>query len=193
VVVGEDENVENINFALARGGVITGKVTDADGRPVIQQQVFIFLAADFEQRRGEQLSPQLFAVGGAPTDDRGIYRVFGLMPGRYKVAAGRSENTFSGSISTGRLNYTQVFHPDATDQHGGFGKIELPLRRKFRCLSLEPENRHCWPSPRPATGTRQGARPRARDRHDMPELDGPGKWLGEQETAGLQCRHQHEA
>src|SRR5690349_21880836 len=66
--------------------------------------------------------------------------------------------------------------PHATDQHRGFGKIELPLRRKFRCLSLEPVNRHCWPSPRPATGTRQGARPRARDRHDMPELDGPGKW-----------------
>jgi len=116
VVVGEDENVENINFALARGGVITGKVTDADGRPVIQQQVFIFLAADFEQRRGEQLSPQLFAVGGAPTDDRGIYRVFGLMPGRYKVAAGRGETTYSGGVSSGRSSYTQVFYPDATDQ-----------------------------------------------------------------------------
>src|SRR6185369_14806665 len=42
VLVGEDENIENINFVLVRGGVITGKVTDADGRPVIQQQVNIF-------------------------------------------------------------------------------------------------------------------------------------------------------
>ncbi|HEX7773124.1 MAG TPA: carboxypeptidase-like regulatory domain-containing protein, partial [Pyrinomonadaceae bacterium] len=33
VLVGEDEDVENINFALVRGGVITGRVTDADGRP----------------------------------------------------------------------------------------------------------------------------------------------------------------
>src|SRR5262249_54305471 len=32
-----------------------------------------------------------------------------------------------------------------------------------------------------------------RDRHDMPEPDRPGKWLGEQETAGLQCHHQYEA
>ncbi len=39
VLVGEDENVEGINFALVRGGVITGRVTDADGRPVIEQQV----------------------------------------------------------------------------------------------------------------------------------------------------------
>src|SRR3569832_1712263 len=28
VLVGEDENVENINFTLVRGGVITGRVTD---------------------------------------------------------------------------------------------------------------------------------------------------------------------
>ena len=42
VVVGEDENVEGINFSLVRGGVITGKVTDADGRPVILQQVNFF-------------------------------------------------------------------------------------------------------------------------------------------------------
>jgi protocatechuate 3,4-dioxygenase beta subunit len=116
VLVGEDENVENINFALARGGVITGKVTDADGRPVIQQQVYIYLAADFEQRRGQQLSPQYFAVASAFTDDRGIYRVFGLMPGRYNVAAGRGDTTFSGQVSPGRSRYTQVFHPDATDQ-----------------------------------------------------------------------------
>src|SRR5690242_199061 len=28
VVVNEDENIENVNFSLVRGGVITGKVTD---------------------------------------------------------------------------------------------------------------------------------------------------------------------
>src|SRR5689334_10750394 len=44
VVVNEDENIENINFSLIRGGVITGKVTDADGRPVIQTTVNIFRA-----------------------------------------------------------------------------------------------------------------------------------------------------
>lgn len=52
VLVGEDENVENINFTLVRGGVITGKVTDADGHPVIQQQVSIYRDADFQRQRG---------------------------------------------------------------------------------------------------------------------------------------------
>ncbi|HEU4833330.1 MAG TPA: carboxypeptidase-like regulatory domain-containing protein [Pyrinomonadaceae bacterium] len=113
VLVGEDENVENINFALVRGGVITGKVTDADGRPVIQQQVNIFRVEMFEQ---QQQSPQrqIFAAGGGQTDDRGIYRVFGLLPGRYKVGAGRSEDAFNPGFGS-RSTYKQVFHPDAPD------------------------------------------------------------------------------
>lgn len=116
VLIGEDENVENINFTLVRGGVITGRVTDADGRPVIQQQVFIYRAETLEQRRGQPIQPQVFASSSTATDDRGVYRAFGLMPGRYKVAAGRGESTFSGQIGAGRLSYTQVFHPDADDQ-----------------------------------------------------------------------------
>src|SRR5882724_3169428 len=39
VVMGEGERVEDLNFSLVRGGVITGKITDADGRALIQQQV----------------------------------------------------------------------------------------------------------------------------------------------------------
>src|SRR6185295_10397734 len=54
VIVGEGENVESINFVLVRGGVITGRVTDADGRPVIQQQVNIFRAETVEQQQGQQ-------------------------------------------------------------------------------------------------------------------------------------------
>ena len=113
VLIGEDEKVENIDFALVRGGVITGRVTDADGRPVIAQQVYIYRAGDFESQRGQQ--SQVFPLSSGPTDDRGIYRVFGLVPGKYKVAAGRSENVFTNAIAAGRSSYTQVFHPDATD------------------------------------------------------------------------------
>ena len=117
VLVGEDENVENINFALVRGGVITGRVTDADGRPVIQQQVNIFRAEVFEQQQqGPQPRP-IFPSNGVQTDDRGIYRVFGLMPGRYKVSVGRSDDVFNQSFSSvPRSTYKQVFHPDVSDQ-----------------------------------------------------------------------------
>lgn len=113
VLVGEDENVENLNFALVRGGVITGRITDADGRPVIQHQVNIYTASAFDQTKGPPRPT--FPASGAQTDDRGIYRVYGLTPGTYKVAAGRSEDGFSAAYGPTRSTYKQVFHPDATE------------------------------------------------------------------------------
>ena len=113
VLVGEDENVEGINFALVRGGVISGRVTDAEGRPVVEQQVNIYSTDMFEKQFPER---PIFAVKSVQTDDRGIYRVFGLGAGRYKVAAGRTEEAFNPILSQDRVTYKQVFHPDVADQ-----------------------------------------------------------------------------
>ena len=114
VIVGDDEEVEDINFSLIRGGVITGKVTDADGRPVIGQQVYLYRMADFSQQQREPMR-QIFPTINVQTDDRGIYRFFGLAAGQYKVAAGRGEGAFAGTFP-GRIIYKQVFHPDTPDQ-----------------------------------------------------------------------------
>ena len=43
VVVGKNEVAENIDVTLVPGGVITGKVIDADGRPILEEQVFLTL------------------------------------------------------------------------------------------------------------------------------------------------------
>jgi len=112
--LGEGERVENINFSLVRGGVITGKVIDADGHPVIQQQVSLYRADAFEQP--SQQRGQIYPITSLSTDDRGIYRMFGIAAGRYKVAAGRGDNSFSGGLAVGRASYKQVFHPDVSDQ-----------------------------------------------------------------------------
>ena len=113
VLVGEGENVEDINFALVRGGVITGRVTDADGRPIIAQQVNLFRVETLEQQSASRpVSP----AGGAQTDDRGIYRIFAISAGRYKVAVGKADNLFASSFTPSRTVYKQVFHPDVTDQ-----------------------------------------------------------------------------
>jgi hypothetical protein len=111
VVLGEGERVENVNFSLVRGGVITGKVIDADGRPVIQQQVSLYRADVLEQQRG-----QIYPTRNVYTDDRGIYRMFGIVSGLYKVAVGRGDNAFFGSLAIGRASYKRVFHPDVSDQ-----------------------------------------------------------------------------
>lgn len=109
VVIDDDENVEGINFSLVRGGVITGKVTDAEGHPVIQHQIEIYSLPALARRTPQQAP---FPTVTAQTDDRGIYRVFGIAPGSYKVAAGRGN---FGGYSPNHSNYTQVFHPDAAD------------------------------------------------------------------------------
>lgn len=41
LLINKDETVESIDFELIRGGVITGRVTDSDGRPVIEETVSI--------------------------------------------------------------------------------------------------------------------------------------------------------
>src|SRR5262245_36936471 len=97
VNVAEGENVENVDFSLSRGAVITGKVTDQKDRPVIDRPVMVFKLA----AKGGPQRPDLERSRGY-TDDRGVYRIFGLEPGRYLVAA------FAGKRRT--------FHPDAVEQ-----------------------------------------------------------------------------
>lgn len=113
IIVAEDEQVEDINFSMVRGGVITGKVTDADNRPLVAQQVYLYRAADFQQ----QPLRQVYSAGQVQTDDRGIYRFFGLAAGRYKVASGRGDDVYASNYyQPSRITYKQVFYPDATDQ-----------------------------------------------------------------------------
>lgn len=104
LLINKDETIGNIDFELVRGGVITGKVTDSDGRPVIEETVSI---STVESNPNYSFSRQV----GTRTDDRGIYRAFGLPPGNYKVAAGAN----GISPSWERSGFRQTFHPDTTD------------------------------------------------------------------------------
>ena len=104
LLINKDETVENIDFVLVRGGVITGKVTDSDGRPLIEETVSI---SSMVSNQGYTFSRQR----AARTDDRGVYRIFGIPPGNYKVSAGTNEL----SPSWERPHFRQTFHPNVTD------------------------------------------------------------------------------
>lgn len=99
VVVGPNEAVENVDITLNRGGVITGKVTDADGRPVVEEQIFFFATGS---------SLPYFRI--IRTDDRGIYRAFGLPPGRYTVSAGTDSVSSFGRNGDGPQ---RTYYPNA--------------------------------------------------------------------------------
>ncbi len=111
LVISEGEEVEDVNLLLAPGGVITGKITDAAGEPVIGESVSIIPAAErLPSGFGHRLLTRLHFPDNS-TDDRGVYRAFGLPPGKYKVSVGESG---SGRKSS-REYYKQTFYPSVTD------------------------------------------------------------------------------
>jgi hypothetical protein len=105
------------DFRLARGAVITGVVTDADGRPeegvLVAAYSYQFISGSPE-RRLSVASPYL------RTDDRGMYRIYGLRTGEYVVGAQRgtsgAEPTLKPSTTDARnVTATPVYFPSATD------------------------------------------------------------------------------
>jgi len=103
--------VDGVDFRLDPGGVITGKVTDADGNPVVGETVNVVSAEQSQQPRAVLRMP--FDPRELQTDDRGVYRVYGLRPGRYHVSVGQAEG--GGGVRTRRA-FSRTFHPDATEQ-----------------------------------------------------------------------------
>jgi len=69
------------DMQIPKGSVITGTVLDENGEPAPQTSVRVMR---FITSNGERT---LSGSNSANTDDRGIYRVFGLMPGDYIVCA----------------------------------------------------------------------------------------------------------
>ena len=107
------ETAEGIDFKLLRGGVITGRVTDAEGKPVIEERIGLMLL-------DENGNPSRSPLGSAynyqmfQTDDRGVYRIYGLAAGRYKVSVG--DDPGGGMIFYGRsLYYQRIYYSDTTD------------------------------------------------------------------------------
>jgi protocatechuate 3,4-dioxygenase beta subunit len=114
VNVAEGETVTKIDFALVRGGVVTGRITDAEGHPIIGERVSVVLK-DSNPDAGAQMS----MLGGPrnQTDDRGVYRAYGLGPGSYKVSVGQA--AAGGAVSVlglGGTQYVKTFYPGVQEE-----------------------------------------------------------------------------
>jgi protocatechuate 3,4-dioxygenase beta subunit len=84
---------ERATIALPRGTVIVGRVTDDMGEPIARAQVYA-LWFPRGSSRGQRNSP------GVQTDDLGQFRLYGLQPGDYVVAAEARSPTFVPPNST---------------------------------------------------------------------------------------------
>jgi protocatechuate 3,4-dioxygenase beta subunit len=111
LTIAEAATIEDINFSLSRGAVITGKVTDSDGNPIIAEEISLKLV---DNAKAGPPSPRLQSRMFY-TDDRGIYRIFGLAPGRYVVSAGATRDPMTNLLAK-RPKRAQTFYPGVTDE-----------------------------------------------------------------------------
>lgn len=103
LLVNKGDALEHIDFAMIRGAVITGRVTDADGNPIVEEWVQVFTASD-NQNAVVPMTPM--------TDDRGIFRIYGLRPGSYRIAVGRGEEALQSGMPR---PYRRTYHPSVSD------------------------------------------------------------------------------
>jgi hypothetical protein len=90
--LGDGQLMDRVDFALPRGSVIAGRITDEVGEPIagVRMQAMRHQYLPTGQRR---LVPAGGAQFGMITNDLGEFRLFGLMPGAYIVGATESGST----------------------------------------------------------------------------------------------------
>jgi hypothetical protein len=111
LVLVEGESVEEINFTLTKGAVVTGRITNSEGQPLIEQFVVINpVEATSNSFAAYMRNMRLMGA----TDDRGIYRIFGLPQGKYRVSVAVIAGGVSGGMGRRRSD-KPTFYPDVTD------------------------------------------------------------------------------
>jgi hypothetical protein len=86
ITLADGQQMSNLTITMARGAVITGTVTD-DGQPI---PGVIVRVSQYRVVDGARILAPVLQTGGptsAQTDDRGVYRIFGLPAGEYVVSA----------------------------------------------------------------------------------------------------------
>jgi hypothetical protein len=99
---------DTVTLTLAKGGVITGRITNELGEPVVAVRV------SAQPVRDAAGNPLQGAIGfyAQQTDDRGVYRLYGLAAGSYLVLANAPDTQFSPL--TAYENETPTYYPSAT-------------------------------------------------------------------------------
>jgi Carboxypeptidase regulatory-like domain len=122
---------EHVTVNLVKGGVITGVVTDARGEPRIGEYVHACRVRDAE---GSPLieGRRRYSVGGL-TDDRGIYRIYGLNPGNYIVRVHPGLGASAGGAAL--RNDAPTYHPSST--RGGAAEITVHAGEEINGVNIQ--------------------------------------------------------
>jgi hypothetical protein len=87
---------ESAIIRMSRGGVITGRVTDEFGEPMVGFSVSADRVRDPEGRSDRTATVMDKLNSSRMTDDRGVYRIYGLEPGAYVVGVNGADSIIPG-------------------------------------------------------------------------------------------------
>jgi protocatechuate 3,4-dioxygenase beta subunit len=128
IPVKQGQQVRDIDVRLSRGSVLTGRVFDEAGDPIVRANV---QAMRYQYLQGE---PRLVGGGSAQTDDRGQFRIYGLVPGNYALTAtARMEpipDDQRGSDPAVAQTYAPSYYPGVTNPAEA-APIALGVQQEF--------------------------------------------------------------
>jgi hypothetical protein len=100
---------DTVDYKMVKGGVITGTIKNGNGDGLVGIPVRAFRV---RAPNGDPISAT-FATREMLSDDRGIFRLYGLPPGSYIVSAG-GQSRLSVNVPTAYEGYVPTFAPSAT-------------------------------------------------------------------------------
>ena len=126
---------EVVIVSMIKGGVITGRVVNGAGEPVVDIPVIAERVRD-EEGRLLPAPEKNVTISQRQTDDHGVYRWYGLAPGSYVIyAGGPGGSSTRPTPFEGRMS---IYHPSATRDtaaeitvHGGEVMSGIDIRYRI--------------------------------------------------------------
>jgi uncharacterized protein (DUF2141 family) len=121
---------DSARIEMVKGGVITGAVKRSNGEPVVLVTMRAYMTRDSKGQPVRYATPSRMHT----TDDRGIYRIYGLPPGTYIVAAsggtvnGYSLDPFAGDAPTYAPSGTRDTASEITINAGEEATLDIRYR-----------------------------------------------------------------
>jgi hypothetical protein len=115
---------DSVTLRLTRGGVITGRVTDAEGNAVVGARVTAVRVRDLAGGSAPDGGSDFSRARERRTDDRGVYRLYGLTPGSYVVLVGGRPTMNFSARPTAYDTDAPTYYPSTTRD----GAVEVQVQ-----------------------------------------------------------------
>jgi len=123
--LGAGDKRTEVNLKLIPTGTITGRVLDPDGEPLEDMEVSAIL------------NPRTVT---ATTDEKGVFKIAGLAPGKYRVRARPQPTQFPAEIRTDgsqEIHYARTYYPNAPDEATA-ARVEVTAGSETQGIDIHP-------------------------------------------------------